>query len=215
MKELVAAEKKILGHSSIEESANLAVFAVPVMEFEEGGLHTSASRIAGSIIANDPLVLKHTQVGAVMRSHARIMVGVVVQACQTNSHYSFSYMQAMGKAIEAIRADRLAKVQIMDSQKFHSLRRTCLGNMIERAMMLDASVQDVVIDGINRTEDIVRPVHLQIAYVLCGSFCLRYREAHVRTGRLTEYELLMFVSQCRRFSTILGMMTWRIGASCA
>lgn len=62
MKELVAAEKKILGHSSLGESANLAVFAVPVMEFEEGGPHGPSSRTAGSMIASDPLVLKHTQV---------------------------------------------------------------------------------------------------------------------------------------------------------
>lgn len=62
MKELVAAERKILGHSSLGESANLAVFAVPVMEFEEGGLNGASSRAAGSIIANDPLVIKHSQV---------------------------------------------------------------------------------------------------------------------------------------------------------
>eukprot|EP00892_Ulva_mutabilis_P003499 jgi/Ulvmu1/1520/UM011_0250.1 len=123
MKELVAAEKKILGHSSIEDSANLSVFAIPVMDFEEGGLHSTTSRIAGSLLANDPLVLKHTQ--------------------------------AMDATIEAIRADRLAQVQIMDSQKFHTLRRNCLDNMTERALLLDAALQDVVIDGINRTEDIV------------------------------------------------------------
>lgn len=62
----------------------------------------------------------------------------------------------MDETIESIRADRLARVQIMDGQKFHTLRRSCLDNMTERALMLDAALQDVVIDGINRTEDIVR-----------------------------------------------------------
>lgn len=68
-------------------------------------------------------------------------------------------MQAMDETIEAIRADRLAQVQMMDGQKFHSLRRSCLDKMTELAMMLDATLQDLVIDGINRTEDIVRTVH--------------------------------------------------------
>lgn len=75
MKELVAAENRILGHSSLGESANLAVFAVPVMEFEEGGLHGANSRIVANMIANDPIVLEHCQVE---QSAAPVTLGLSV-----------------------------------------------------------------------------------------------------------------------------------------
>lgn len=82
-------------------------------------------------------------------------------------------MQAMDETIAAIRANRLAQVQRMDGQKFHSLRRHCLDNMTEVAMMLDAALQDLVIDGINRTEDIVRPVQsCNLVYSLFRSLIL-------------------------------------------
>lgn len=85
--------------------------------------------------------------------------------------YHKNNMQAMDENIEAIRADRLMQVQIMDGLKFHTLRRKCLDNMTERAMMLDSALQDVVIDGINRTEDIVWLVSCIVTAEFTASCC--------------------------------------------
>lgn len=62
--------------------------------------------------------------------------------------------QDMEIAIETMRAEKLDEVRIMDCSMFHSKRRQCLNNMQERAMMMDSSLQDVLFDGINRTDDI-------------------------------------------------------------
>lgn len=79
-------------------------------------------------------------------------------------------MQAMDDAIEAIRANCLSHVQLMDGQKFHDLRRKCLSKMTECAMMMNVAWQDAVIDGINRTEDIVcLPGHHLHAFLCLAS----------------------------------------------
>jgi hypothetical protein len=61
----------------------------------------------------------------------------------------------MDAMIETFRAEKLAEVRYLDRQTFHETRKRCLHNMTNRAFMLDNSLQDVVLESINQTEEIV------------------------------------------------------------
>jgi hypothetical protein len=54
LKELIAAQKKVLGASEFENSSNLAVFAVPTLDFEESGQNGNQSVML--LMAKDRLV---------------------------------------------------------------------------------------------------------------------------------------------------------------
>jgi hypothetical protein len=58
LRELVAVEKRVLGHSEFSDSSNLAVFAVPTLEFEDD------SQIGSALthMNEDAVVQKHLQV---------------------------------------------------------------------------------------------------------------------------------------------------------
>lgn len=58
LRELVAVEKRLLGHSEFADSSNLAVFAVPTLEFEGD----SRSDPALTHMNEDEVVQKHLQV---------------------------------------------------------------------------------------------------------------------------------------------------------
>jgi hypothetical protein len=60
LKELVAAEKKLLGVSEFENSSTLAVFAIPTLDFEEGGHNGNQNLML--LMAKDHLVREHIKV---------------------------------------------------------------------------------------------------------------------------------------------------------
>lgn len=59
LEDMIAAEKKIVGHSIFANTSSLAVLAMPVMDFEEGA---QANGTANQLVQNDPTVRKHLQV---------------------------------------------------------------------------------------------------------------------------------------------------------
>jgi hypothetical protein len=71
LRDLIAAESKIFGHSVFENTSSLAVLSVPVMEWEEGAQTNSS---ANCMLQNDPVVRKHLQVGASQVHHHPIVV---------------------------------------------------------------------------------------------------------------------------------------------
>jgi hypothetical protein len=157
LRDLIAAECKILGHSVFANSSNLAALAVPVMDWEEG---TQTNSAANHILQNDPVVLKHVQVGA---SHAQSHRGIVYGKAWCCLHMGKlvtyvtsqrSDVQNMEATIETMRAEKLAQVVRMDCSTLYTRRRQCLQNMQERAMMADSCLQDTLFAGINKTDDI-------------------------------------------------------------
>lgn len=60
LRDLIAAENKILGHSVFANTSSLAVLGMPVMDFEEGAQTNGAATL---MLQNDPVVRKHLQVG--------------------------------------------------------------------------------------------------------------------------------------------------------
>lgn len=60
LRDLIAAETHILGHSVFANTSSLAVLAMPVMDFEESAQTNGA---ANHMLQNDPIVRKHLQVG--------------------------------------------------------------------------------------------------------------------------------------------------------
>ena len=61
LRDLIASETRILGHSVFANTSSLAVLAMPIMDFEESD---QASGAANHMLQNDPVVRKHLQVGS-------------------------------------------------------------------------------------------------------------------------------------------------------
>jgi hypothetical protein len=84
-------------------------------------------------------------------------------------------VQNLETAIETMRAEKLGQVVHMDCSMFHTKRRECMNKMTERAMMVDECLQDVLFDGINRTDDILanNPGYDELEILRAGTATLR------------------------------------------